>query len=163
MPCAGSFSNGSQGWLNFSNVFVNDTVQPGLEFEDKAALSMPVTFANCSWCGVATAPMVRWGGQNVPLLLHQAEYGTIGGVTFYNCLVRDGAMRRPWFKCDSCGKRGPVLAIAGSVTVQNSKGCKTKNIPTDNLTVTCTSRIESGGKMILQSNDDSTNLPIGTV
>lgn len=135
---AGSYSNGSQGWLNFTDVSVSDTGQPGLEIYPKAALALPATFTNCLFDGVATAPEVRWGGQNVPLLLHQSQYGAIGGFIFDNVTVRDGMNKRPWLKCDSCGSRGPALAISGSVTVQNSKRCTTKNVPTDNLTITCT-------------------------
>ena len=134
---ASPLNNSSRGWFHFSNVAVNETVQPGLEFEDKTALSLPTRFANCSWSHVATAKTVRWGGQNVPLLLHQAGYGAIGGVTFENCSVSDAAMKRPWLKCDSCGSRGPALGIAGDVTVQNSAGCSTKNVPTDSLAVNC--------------------------
>ena len=116
---------------------VNETVQPGLEFEDKAALSLPVRFSNCSWSHVATAKTVRWGGQNVPLLLHQAEYNAIGGITFDHCSVGDGAEARPWLKCDSCRSRGPALGITGDITVKNSAGCRTDNVPASGLAVTC--------------------------
>ena len=140
---AGQYSNGSQGWFKFSNVAVTETVQPGLEIYPKAPLSLPATFSDCLFDGVATAPEVRWGGQNVPMLLHQSSYGPIGGFSFDNVTVRDGEKRRPWLKCDSCGSsRGPALAISGTVSVQNSKGCSTKNVPTEDLKVTCT-RIKS--------------------
>eukprot|EP01052_Picozoa_sp_SAG31_P021850 SAG31_NODE_1710_length_7473_cov_3.782072_2_plen_398_part_00 len=134
---ATSSSNGSQGWFNFSDVSVNETVQPGLEFEDKAALSLPTRFSNCSWSHVATAKTVRWGGQNVPLLLHQADYGAIGGISFDDCFVSDGVEKRPWLKCDSCRSRGPALAITGHVTVDNSGGCHTENVAHRSLSVTC--------------------------
>jgi hypothetical protein len=129
--------NESRGSFNFSDVSVNETVQPGLEFEDKAALNLPVRFVNCSWSHVATAKTVRWGGQNVPLLLHQAEYNAIGGITFDHCSVGDGAEARPWLKCDSCGSRGPALGITGDVTVTNSAGCRTDNVPAGGLAITC--------------------------
>ena len=134
---ASPFANTSHGGFNFSNVSVNETVQPGLEFENKPALGLPVRFTDCSWSHVATAKTVRWGGQNVPLLLHQSQYGAIGGITFEQCAVNDGAMHRPWLKCDSCGSRGHALEIEGHVTVTNSAGCTTGNIPTGKLTTTC--------------------------
>jgi hypothetical protein len=143
---ASPFANTSHGGLNFSNVSVNETVQPGLEFEDKAALSLPVRFADCSWSHVATAKAVRWGGQNVPLLLHQSQYGAIGGVFFDKCFVDDGAMHRPWLKCDSCESRGHALEIEGHVTVTNSAGCTTRDIPTGMLTTTCNHEHTQGSR-----------------
>ena len=144
---AGQYSNGSQGWFKFSNVAVTETVQPGLEIYPKAPLSLPATFSDCLFDGVATAPEVRWGGQNVPMLLHQSSYGTIGGFSFDNVTVRDGEKRRPWLKCDSCGSsRGPALAISGTVSVQNSKGCSTKNVPTEDLKVTCMPQDDDGAQ-----------------
>jgi hypothetical protein len=122
---ASSSSSGSpQGWLNFSDVAVTETEQPGLEFEDKAALSMPVTFSNCSWSAVARSATVRWGGPNVPLLLHQANPGAAGGVLFEHCKISDLELR-PWLKCDSCGRthQGPATRIMGTVTVDNKNGC----------------------------------------
>ena len=131
---AGSSPNGSQGTLTFEDLAIIDTAQPGLEFEDKAALSMPTVFRNCSWRGVATSRTVRWGGQNVPLLLHQSAPGAIGGVTFDGCSVSD-TERRPWLKCDSCGgqccdggvctacRKGPAMDLRGTVAVHNPHGC----------------------------------------
>ena len=73
----------------------------------------------------------------VPLLLHQSQYGAIGGITFDQCFVNDGAMRRPWLKCDSCSSRGHALDIKGHVIVTNSEGCTTRDIPTGMLVATC--------------------------
>lgn len=149
--------NESRGSFNFSDVSVNETVQPGLEFEDKAALNLPVRFVNCSWSHVATAKTVRWGGQNVPLLLHQAEYNAIGGITFDHCSVGDGAEARPWLKCDSCGSRGPALGITGDVTVTNSAGCRTDNVPAGGLAITC-DRVPASTSQL--KSDDSAVSPL---
>lgn len=121
----GTHADGSQGWLNFSNLAISNTAQPGLEFENKAADSMPVTFTNCSWDDVATAPSVRWGGTNSPILLHQSASGTIGGIQLAECRVRD-MKPRPWLKCDSCNDRGSALQLSGTVAVNNTHGCTTK-------------------------------------
>lgn len=129
---------GSQGWLNFSDLVINETDQPGLQFEDMPVTfsntaRMPVTFSNCSWADVATGASVRWAkhGDNFPMLLHQTEprsdwnQDIIGGIRFRNCTVRD-SVQRPWLKCDSCGPPhagGPVAAVTGTVTVDNKHGC----------------------------------------
>jgi len=127
---AGHTTNGSHGWLNFSDVHVNETDQPGLEFENKAATRMPLTFDRCSWVNVATGAAIRWykethaGQYNWPLLLHQSDKGAVGGIRFNQCMVHD-TKPRPWLKCDSCGddRAGPATLVSGSVLVENRHGC----------------------------------------
>jgi len=131
---AGGKPGGSRGFVSFSNVAVSDTVQPGLAVENKAANRMPTIFSNCTWSRTATAKVSRWAddkevSQNVPLMLHQTEVGTIGGITFRSCNVDDSRPSlpsRPWLECDSCDSRGSATAIGGTVSVSNGEGCEAR-------------------------------------
>jgi hypothetical protein len=113
-----------RGSLVLTNVSVSGTVQPGLEVETKLPTDYSVALHRCSFANVGTAPTVRWGGQNVPLLLHAASAGAgIGGFVFDECKVED-TMKRPFLKCDSCPKKGMAVDIAGTMHVNNLHGCK---------------------------------------
>ena len=107
-----------------ANVSVSGTAQPGLEVFGKLATGALTTLRRCRFANVGTAPLLRWGGQNVPMLLHQSAAGAVGGLVFDECSVADTAPR-PFLKCDSCSPtgRGPATAISGNVSVSNPHGC----------------------------------------
>ena len=72
---AGIEPNGTTGSIVFSNVSVRDTAQPGLEFENKVANGTQVTFARSTFGpNVGAAPTIRYGGVNVPIMLHEGEH-----------------------------------------------------------------------------------------
>ena len=140
---------GAEGSIVMRNINVSDCMQPGLEVEDKAVAGTSLLLDNVRFANVATAPFIRWGGKNVPLLLHSAGVWQIGGIAFNNCVVED-SKKRPFFLCDSC--RQPNMSavnVHGSFTVKNTAfpttGCKAEwgaAPPTDShLDVSCTTRL----------------------
>jgi hypothetical protein len=119
---------GATGSIEMRNVNVSDCIQPGLEVEDKVPGGTSLLLSNVRFSNVATAPSVRWGGENVPLLMHSAGMWQIGGMTFTDCAVED-SRKRPFFFCDSC--RQPNMSavnIHGSFHVKNTafpaEGCQ---------------------------------------
>lgn len=111
------------GFITMDNITVTNTVQPGLEVETKLPGDMQITLRRCTFENVGRAALVRWGGQNVPLLLHESSaHTTIGGVAFEDCVVND-TQPRPFLKCDSCSSRGHAVNISGSMRVRNPHGC----------------------------------------
>ena len=112
----------STGWVDLENITVLNTAQPGLELWKQPA-DVAVALRRCTFAHVGTAPTVRWGGANVPMLLHQSHAAPIGGVVFEDCSVQDG-LDRPFLKCDSCDSRGPAVNISGTLTVHNPHGCR---------------------------------------
>ena len=114
----------ARGTIVLANVSVSGTAQPGLEVFGKLAAGALTTLRRCRFANVGTAPLLRWGGQNVPMLLHQSAVGAVGGLVFDECSVADTAPR-PFLKCDSCSPtgRGPATAISGNVSVSNPHGC----------------------------------------
>ena len=112
---------GATGTIFIHNVNVSDCIQPGLEVEDKVPTGTSLTLDSVQFQNVATAPTVRWGGQNAPVLIHSSGSWTVGGMDFVDCVVED-SQSRPFFKCDSC--RHPntsAVAVKGSFTVANSQ------------------------------------------
>jgi hypothetical protein len=92
---------GATGSIIIKDVNVSDCIQPGLEVEDKVPDGTALTLERVSFKNVATGPSIRWGGANVPILVHSAGVFQIGGMTFSDCSVHDGR-KRPFFVCDSC-------------------------------------------------------------
>lgn len=132
-------SNVSAGVVTMTNVSVSDTVQPGFEVENKLVTDMAVKLKQCSFINVATAPSLRWGGTNIPMLLHQSSVGDVGGFTFEECVVVD-TVKRPFLSCDSCETRGAAADVSGSIAVSNPHGCTTllgDNAKNVTLDVTC--------------------------
>jgi hypothetical protein len=107
------------GELLLNNASVTNTAQPGLEVYGKLAAGAKTTVRGLRLDGVAVAPTVRWGGQNVPILLHQSKPDLgIGGIFFDDLVVSD-SLARPFLKCDSCDSRGNATGITGSAAVHN--------------------------------------------
>ena len=121
---------GTSGTISLTNVTVTATAQPGLETENKRPGGALVTMTRCIIDSVATSPSIRWGGPNVPILLHESRCCKSGGFVFDGLVVRD-VVKRPWLKCDSCATRGPVTGVHGSVQVFNPEGCSTDLGPGD--------------------------------
>ena len=120
-------SNGTVGRVLFSSLSVSDTAQPGIVVEDKVpSPGTSFIFDSCQFSRVARAPQVCWGGQNVPLLLHESHPTSrgVGGFSFTNCTVED-ELKRPFLKCDSCASRGTAFEVTGDFHVSNPRGCTT--------------------------------------
>ena len=83
----------------------------------------PVTLRRCRFANAGTAGSLRWGGQNVPMLLHQTHPSLLGGFELDEIEVSD-ELDRPFLKCDSCDGRGAATNITGAITVRNPHGCK---------------------------------------
>ena len=92
---------GATGSIIIKDVNVSDCIQPGLEVEDKVPDGTALTLERVSFKNVATGAAIRWGGANVPVLVHSAGVFQVGGMTFTDCSVQD-ERKRPFFVCDSC-------------------------------------------------------------
>lgn len=105
---------------------MSDTMQPGLEVEDKVPLGTFLSFERVRFANVATAPSIRWGGRNVPLLIHSSGQFQVGGMQFAECSVADSE-QRPFFACDSCRQANmSAVDVQGSFVVANGadpNGC----------------------------------------
>jgi hypothetical protein len=110
----------ARGSIELTNVSVSDMAQPGLEVFGKLAGGAIASLRRCRFARVGTAPTLRWGGQNVPLLLHQSAPGAVGGLVL-DAEV-DDAQARPVLKCDSCSSRGAATNISGLLSVRNPNG-----------------------------------------
>lgn len=132
--------NHSRGAISLTNVSVTDTAQPGLEVFGHRPTGDATTLRRCRFERVGVAPTLRWGGPNVPLLLHQSAPAEVGGLELDECEVRD-EQKREFLRCDSCGtSKGPARDVGGSVRVVNPHGCRMDLGPAEvnvSLTVDC--------------------------
>ena len=84
----------SPGRIRVRNVTVTDTAQPGLEVFGKMVDGAVVTLERLRLERVARSPAVRWGGLNVPVLLHESSGGDrVGGLLFDACDVKPPPLR----------------------------------------------------------------------
>ena len=110
------------GSILLNNVSITNTAQPGLEVFGKLVNGAKTTVQNLRLDRVATASAVRWGGQNVPILLHQSAPSVVGGIAVDTCEIVD-TKARPFLRCDSCDSRGSATNISGNFVVRNPHGC----------------------------------------
>ena len=136
-----------RGSISLTNVSISGTAQPALEVYGHLAWGASTMLHACRvGPGTASAAALRWGGPNVPILLHQSAPGAVGGLQMDDLEVLDDKAR-PFIKCDSCAGRGAATAINGSVTVKNAhaEGCAMDLGPAQvgvAVTVNCTSALQ---------------------